>query len=207
MLNIGPLTLLFIVVTVLVSLAGFNNESLISRFILWPRRMNGPQDYYRLLTSGFIHNDGAHLFFNMFTLYFMGTGVESVFRSSGEWMLYPVLYLGGIIVASLPSFIKHRNDSYYRSLGASGGVAAVLFSYVYFSPWSKIYVWFIGLPSIAFAVLYLIYSAYSSRRGGDNVNHDAHFWGSVYGFVFTLLVDPSHGQIFLQQVMNPGRLF
>jgi membrane associated rhomboid family serine protease len=85
-------------------------------------------------------------------------------------------------------------------LGASGGVAAVLFSSVYFSPWSELYIYFIKLPNILFAVLYLVYSVYMSKRGSNGINHDAHFWGAVFGFVFTLAVEPSHGALFLEQI-------
>jgi membrane associated rhomboid family serine protease len=200
-------TLIIIVGTVLVSIAAFNNEELFNKLILWPRKMNEPTESYRLLTSGFIHADWSHLFFNMLTLYFFGYqggfGVEAIFKGLGIGWAYALLYLSAIIVASIPSFLKNRNNNYYRSLGASGGVAAILFSSVYFDPWSKISLLFIpiGIPAILFAGLYLVYCVYMDRRGGTNINHGAHFWGSVYGFVFTLLLDPTHGQIFLQQIM------
>jgi membrane associated rhomboid family serine protease len=197
-------TIVFIAITVLVSVTGFNDSRIIDRLILWPGRMNTPSEYHRLLSSGFIHNDGTHLFFNMFTLFFIGSLVEREFEVNGYWLLYPVLYCVGIIAASLPSFIKNRNNAYYRSLGASGGVAAVLFSSVYFAPWNKIYIYFIALPNIVFAGLYLAYSAYMSKRGGDNVNHDAHFWGAVFGFLFTLAIDSDHGRTFLEQMKHPS---
>jgi membrane associated rhomboid family serine protease len=119
---------------------------------------------------------------------------------------YVALYLLAIVVSSVPSFMKHRNNAYYRSLGASGGVAAILFSSVYFNPWSGgiglLFVPGITIKPIIFAILYLAYSAYMDRRGGTNINHGAHFWGSVFGFVFTLLVEPTHGQMFIQQIMQ-----
>ena len=114
------------------------------------------------------------------------------------------MYLSGIVVASLPSFYKNRDNDWYRSLGASGGVAAVLFSLVYFAPWAVLRVMFIPVPNILFAVLYLIYSAYMGKRGKDNTNHDAHFWGAVYGFLFTVVADPSHGRLFFEQMMHPS---
>ncbi|OJW84290.1 MAG: rhomboid family intramembrane serine protease [Bacteroidetes bacterium 46-16] len=200
-------TLIIIAVTAIVSIMAFNNELLFNKLILWPKRMNSPEEYYRLLTSGFIHADWGHLFFNMLTLYFFGYGqgygVEAIFQSLGKGFAYPILYLFAIIVASIPSFIKNRNNGYYRSLGASGGVAAILFSSVYFSPWNKIYLMFIpiGIPAILFAGLYLVYCVYMDRRGGSNINHGAHFWGSVFGFVFTFILDPTHGQIFIQQII------
>lgn len=197
-------TLIIVIITGIISYTAFTNESLYNRFILWPKRMDSPNEYYRLLSSGFIHADWMHLIFNMLALFLFGRYVESYFASMDKHFLFIILYLGGIIAASLPSFIKHRNDGYYRSLGASGGVAAVLFSFVYFAPWEIIYVWFIPIPAIIAAVGYLVYSAYMSRKGRDAVNHDAHFWGAVYGFIFTLLFDPTHGRMFFEQVTHPS---
>lgn len=197
-------TLIIIIITVLVSLAAFNNEKIMNDLILYPRRMQEPKEYYRLVTSGFIHADMVHLFFNMFTLYFFGRNVEAVYVLLGfPKYAFLILYLLGIVVASLPSFFKHRNDAYYRSLGASGGVAAVLFAFVYFAPWETIYIWFIPIPAILAAIAYLIYSAYMSKKSGDNINHDAHFYGAMFGFVFTLIFEPSHGKMFFQQLMQP----
>ncbi len=176
-------TVTLVIVTCLLSIAAFNDNRMADKLILWPAKMRVPGEYYRLLTSGFIHADWSHLAFNMFTLFFIGRFVESAFMAYGltPW-LYVLMYLAGIVVASLPSFYKHRGNPYYRSLGASGGVAAVLFSSVYFSPWSSLYVYFIKMPNIVFAVLYLAYSVYMSRRGQGTINHDAHFWAPYSGF-------------------------
>ncbi|OSZ78435.1 rhomboid family intramembrane serine protease [Chitinophagaceae bacterium IBVUCB1] len=197
-------SLLFVVVTVLVSLAAFNNGNLMNKLILWPAGMDKPNEYYRLITCGFIHADYIHLAFNMLALYMFGQQVEALYAYIGKPYLFPVLYLAGIIASSLPSYAKHKNNSYYRSLGASGGVSAVLFAFVYFAPWQIIYVWFLPIPGIIAAVAYLVYSAYMSKKGADNIGHDAHFWGAVFGFLFTLLFDPTHGRIFFQQLINPS---
>ena len=193
-------TLITVIVTVAISIAAFNNENLVNKLILWPRYMNDPQEYYRLLTSGFIHADWNHLIFNMVSLYFIGSSAESILG-----MGFLTLYLTGIIISSLPSFLKHRNNSYYRSLGASGGVAAIMFFFIYFAPWSKLYIIFlpIGIPAILFGVLYLVYEAYMAKKGGGTMNHDAHFWGAVYGLVYALIIDPTHGKLFINAVLNP----
>jgi len=173
------------------------------KLILWPARMDSPNQYYRLLTSGFIHADYSHLFFNMFSLYFVGRSVEFFYAGIDKHSLYIVLYLTAIIVASLPSFTKNRHNHYYRSLGASGGVSAILVSGVYFQPWSQIYVLVIPMPYIVFAILFIGTSYYLSRKGGSYINHEAHLWGAIYGLIFTFLIDPSHGQLFIQQLMQP----
>lgn len=194
------LTIIIIAITVLISIAAFNNTDLENKLILWPRYMDNPAEYYRLLTSGFIHADWNHLLFNMFSLYFVGQSVE---MQIGMQMV--TLYLTGIIVSSLPSFLKNRHNSHYRALGASGGVSSVLFLVIYFFPWAKLQIMFIpiGIPCILYGVLYLIYEAYMGRRGQGNVNHDAHFWGAVYGILFALMIDPTHGLSFLNELMHP----
>ncbi len=194
------LTFLIIAVTVIVSMAAFNNTTLENKLILWPRYMDNPKEYYRLLTSGFIHADWSHLLFNMFSLYFVGQSVESQIG-----LQFVVLYLTGIIISSLPSFLKNRNNDYYRSLGASGGVSSVLFLVIYFFPWGRLQIWPIPIPipCILYGVLYLIYEAYMSKRGQGNVNHDAHFWGALYGLLYAVAIDPTHGQSFIFELTHP----
>jgi len=198
-------SIIFVIVTVLVSLAAFNNDQLRGKLIFWPWRMNdNPGEYYRFITSGFIHADYIHLFFNMFALFGFGQAVEMYFEYIGKPYIFPVMYLTGIIASSLPAYAKHKNHSYYSALGASGGVSAVMFAYVYFAPWQIIKVWFIPIPGIVGAIAYLAYSAYMGKKGNDNIGHDAHFYGAVYGFLFTLLFDPTHGRIFFEQLMHPS---
>ncbi len=196
-------TLIILAITVLISLAAFNNDTLYNKLILWPRAMDGnPAEYYRLLSSGFIHADMNHLIFNMITLWFCGSSVA--YHITG--VQFVVLYLTGIIVASLPSFLKNRHNSYYRSLGASGGVASALFLIIYFEPWGGLQVFFIpiNIPCIIFGGLYLWYEAYMGKKGAGNINHDAHFWGAVYGLLFAVLIDPSHGLNFIDAMMHPS---
>lgn len=199
------LTIIIIAVTVIITLSAFNNSTLLNKLILWPAGMDQPSEYYRLLTSGFIHADYMHLAFNMITLYFFGDTMLYIYSMVGmSQMTFLILYLTGIVASSIPPYLKNRNNPSYRALGASGGVSAVLFSFVYFAPWQKIYLFYVlGIPSIVAAAAYLGYSAYMSKKNLDNVGHDAHFYGAVYGFLFTLVFEPSHGQLFLRQLMNP----
>lgn len=194
------LTLVIVLVTVVVSFWAFNDSTLWQKLVLHPYQMKDPKEYYRLLSSGFIHADMQHLLFNMITLYFIGEFVEQYFVVLGHPNWFLALYLIGIIVASLPSFIKNRKNPYYSSLGASGGTSAIMFALVYIAPWAKIYIFFIPVWSILFAILFIVYSIYMSKKGNDYINHDAHLWGAVFGFVFCWLTDPSHGLSFLAQI-------
>lgn len=198
-------TLIFIIITVLISISAFSNSMLRGKLILYPKVMDHPSEYYRLLTSGFIHADWMHLAFNMYALYAFGGYVESLFEMMGRPYLYLLLYILGIITSSLPDLAKHKNNSYFASLGASGGVSSIIFAFVYFNPWAKMGLIFIPvmIPAIIFAALYLAYCVYAARKGADNINHNAHLWGSVFGLVFCFLFDPSHGQVFFEQIMHP----
>ncbi len=201
-------TIIIIIVTVIISITAFSNDTLYNKLILWPQVMKNSAEYYRLLSSGFIHADWMHLAFNMYALYTFSGEVEYTFGEIGFRSGFLLLYLSGIVVASLPSFIKNRNNRSYRSLGASGGVASIIFFMIYFNPWGgRIQLMFIpvGIPSIVFGGLYLAYEAYMARRGKGNVNHSAHFWGSAYGFIFAFLVDPTHGRVFIEQLMGYSR--
>ncbi len=200
------ITYLIIGVTALVSWQAFNNSRLLDRLILWPPAVERWRQYDRLITHGFIHADWGHLLFNMITLYFFGRVMEGFFSSYIGAVGYLLFYLSAILVAILPTFMRHRRDTHYRSLGASGAVSAVLFSFILLAPWSPIYLFFIpiGIPAFVFAIAYLGYSIWMDRRGGGNVNHSAHLWGAAYGMLFTVIMEPRVATTFLARLMNPG---
>lgn len=191
-------TVIIILVTAAVSILSFGNGALFAKLQFNPYQAWHRREAYRLLTHGFLHADWIHLFVNMLVLYSFGSNVEYYFmqlRNAGSLdhpvAAYLLLYLGGIVIASLSTLFRYRDNYYYNSVGASGAVSAVVFTSIFFAPLDRLYLFAaIPIPGIVFAVLYLIYSSYMSRRGGDNINHDAHFAGAVFGFVFPLLIDP-----------------
>ena len=183
-----PVTLILIAINVVVSLIGFSNPDFVNKYIFWPYRQARENQQYRFITSGFLHADFMHLLFNMFTLYFLGSAIEMYFAGYGlgGTAAYLLLYFIGLIVASIPTYLKHKDNYHYRALGASGAVSAVVFACLLFNPWGTIYIFFIPMPFIVFAVLYIWYCVYMSKQGGDNINHDAHLWGSLFGLAFTI---------------------
>lgn len=205
------ITLIIIVITVLISVAAWNNYNLMDRLIMNPYRVASRGEYYRLITSGFLHADWGHLFFNMLSFYFFGGFIEQLFNylfaSSGPVYLVG-FYLAAILVSDIPTLLKHRNDPGYNSLGASGGVSAIIFAAILFRPLTPIYLFFIpiGIPGFIFGPLYLAYSYYESRRGAGNINHDAHFYGALFGILFMVIVYPQVLPDFFEQIAG-WRLF
>jgi membrane associated rhomboid family serine protease len=116
---------------------------------------------------------------------------------------YVALYIGALIVSNIPTYLKHRKDYNYRSLGASGAVSAVLFAFILLRPWQRIFVLFFPVPAIIYGALFLFYSAYMSRRGGSNVNHDAHFYGALFGVLFTIAIRPDVMDMFMNELRHP----
>ena len=198
------LTFALIAVTVLVSWLAFERPALLDRLILWPPAIDRKKQYARLLTHGFIHADWSHLLFNMITLYFFGRQIEVVMSKLIGPMGFVLFYLSAIVIAILPTYLRHRHDPTYRSLGASGAVSAVLFAFILLQPWSLIFVFFLPMPAILYAVMYIGYSIYMDKRGGDNINHSAHISGAIYGVLFMLLMEPRFGGAFLQRLMSPS---
>jgi membrane associated rhomboid family serine protease len=202
------ITLIIVIVTVLVSMAAFRYKELLYRFDLSPYHIVQKKQYYRIFTHAFLHADYVHLGINMLVLYSFGRGIEQVFGSledqglifSGPFF-YLLLYVASIALSALSTITKYRNNEGYTAVGASGAVSAVIFTYIFFAPLQKIYFYMIlPIPGIVFGILYLVYSSYMGRRNKDNINHAAHFWGAVVGFLFPILLEPSLIKVFLENL-------
>lgn len=194
------ITNVIIAITCIVSFVSFNSHKAIDDLSMWPVRIRERREYYRFITSGFVHGDFAHLAFNMFTLYFFGSVAEHMFTP----MFYIGFYLAALVVSDIPSYFKHRHTYAYRSIGASGAVSAIVFASILPDPWATIGIFgIIPMPAILYAVLYILYCIYASRRGIGNINHDAHLWGGLFGWAFTLAVYPFYFQYFIDQLAHP----
>ena len=198
------LTLIILGITVAVSLLAFNDRRLIDRLILWPPAVDRGKEYYRLVSYGLIHADGAHLLFNMVTLFFFGRAIEPLLLHYVGPFGFVAFYVGGLLVSILPSYLANRNNPEYRSLGASGAVSAVLFAFILLDPWAMLLIFFVPALAIVFAVIYMAYTIWAERRGRDNINHSAHLWGAGYGIVFMLLMEPRILGVFLERLLNPN---
>ena len=196
------ITYIFIGVTVLISFLTLKREDILNKLIHTPYLESHQGQYYRLLSSGFLHGSNNHLFINMFVLYQFGGFVESYFNASfgtvKGGVLFVIFYLSAIIVANFGTFIKHKDNPRFRSLGASGVTSALVLIYCLFDPWQMFI--FPPVPAILFAVLYLGYSQWAIKNSSDNTDHQGHLWGSVYGILFIIIADPKMIGIFLDRV-------
>ena len=195
---------IIVVVTALTSIAAFNSPKLLNDWIFEPYTIYRKREYYRFLTSGLLHGSWMHLLINMFVLYSFGQAVEYYYRmefgANALWF-YMLLYAGALVASDLVTFSKRKHDISYKGLGASGAVSAVVFASILFNPMGEISLYFvIKMPSIVLGIAYLVYSWYMSKNSRDNINHDAHFYGAVFGFLFTLLLSPRLLGHFLSQL-------
>jgi membrane associated rhomboid family serine protease len=200
------ITYLIMGLTVLVSFSAWNRPQLMSRLIMNPYAISKKNQVYRFVTSGFIHQDHMHLILNMFSLYFFGIAVElvfnNVFGASGN-LYFILLYVSAIIVSDLPSYFKHKNNPRYASLGASGGVSAIIFAFIIFEPLQSICIYIaLCMPGFILGTGYILFSWYQGRKAKDNINHDAHLYGALFGFVFCIIVYPASIGQFFDQIKN-----
>lgn len=187
----------------------FQDPNRKEQLMLKPNAVVNNQQWYRVLTHGFIHGDSTHLFFNLFVLWQFGGGVENALLSSqmtpaialpGNYT-FIMLYLGGLFTASLPALYKHSNNPGYSSLGASGAVSAVMMAYILYFPTAKLLLFFIvPMPAFVAGILFFAYESYMNKRGGTRIAHDAHLWGALFGLVFAFASDASVPQRLLESV-------
>jgi len=197
-LNDAPVALIIMVITIGASLFAFSNEEYYNKWMLRPYDVSRKKNVYTLITSGLIHRDWMHLFFNMFSYYFFAFNLEKQF---GHWQ-FALLYILSLVLSDIPSVIKHKNDPWYRSLGASGAVSAVVFSAILFNPLDKMGIMILPvmMPAYIFGILYLVYCHFASKHARDHVNHDAHLFGALSGILITIILRPDIAHSFIGQV-------
>lgn len=201
-------TLVLVVVTAVISIYAFNNPELISKMAHWPAREFHAKEYYRLLTSGFVHVDWIHLLVNLFVFYHFGEVAEQhyqiFFGATNGKLLFLLVYILTIVGAALPTYFEKKNIREYRAVGASGGVSGIVFIYILLYPWQKLYLYgVIPIPGIVAGVLYLAYSSYADKKNiHTRIGHSAHFYGALFGIALTLLLKPDLFSSFLRSLIN-----
>lgn len=198
------MTIILIALTSIFSIVAFSHHGLIYKYQFNPYQILKRKQYARLILHAFLHANWTHLIVNMLVLYSFGIALEHNFQQffGVRWIPYYLfLYVGAILISPLYALIRHKNDYLYNAVGASGAVSAVVFANIFFDPWNLIY--FFGLvpiPGIVFGVIYLVYSWIMSRKGQDNVAHDTHFFGAIFGFVVPIILNPDLFSYFIRQL-------
>ncbi len=199
------MTIFIIAITVIISLIALGKADVFDKMKFNAYFIHHNKEWYRFLSYGFVHADWMHLFINMFVLYSFGSIVEDLFGYYFEmkgYIFFILLYVGGIGFSTLFDYGKYKNDIYYNAVGASGAVSAIVFSSIILYPAGKIFLFMIpiGIPAPIFGLIYLVYSAYMAKRGTGNIGHSAHFWGAVFGVVFTIAIKPEFFTLFWEQI-------
>jgi membrane associated rhomboid family serine protease len=198
-INLTPFSTTIFIFTILLSLfVIYRRQSLFNKLMLIPVAVEENKEWYRFISSGFIHADLFHLGFNMMTFYFFAFNYESYVGG----LQFLIIYLGSMILADIPTYLKNKNNPRYAALGASGAISGLLFSYILYDPEMSLYIMFfpIPIPAPIFAILYLVYCWYADKKSQDNVNHNAHLWGAIAGLVLTASIDFSVFSGFIQYI-------
>lgn len=208
------ITLILLIMTGFISYQAFNNPEMRAKLLFHPVSIKNSGEYYRFLSSGFIHGSWGHLLINMFVLYQFGRFAEELvfpllFGEAMGKIVYIVFYLVAVIIANIPTYFRHQDNYGYAALGASGATSALIFVYILFDPWQ----WFIfpPLPALLVGIGFLWYSSYMDKRGTDNIGHNAHLWGAIFGLVFTVVtimaVQPELLDYIIAQILEGPRPF
>lgn len=199
------ITLIIIAITVLTSIRAFSDQDLYRKFIFAPNYMSQTNEWHRFFTYGLLHGDWAHLIFNMYSFFLFGSIVENalneVYSGYGN-LIFIALYVSALPLSSLADYFQHKNNPRYLAVGASGAVSAVIFSSILIYPKMGIGIFPIPfhIPAYIFGPLYLAFCVYMARNSNDNIGHAAHFWGAIYGLIFTVIAIPGIVQHFISQV-------
>lgn len=204
------MTILLIIITSIISVVAFKNRDLFFKLQFNAYQVVHRKQWYRLISHGFVHANWSHLIVNMFVLYFFGQTTEQMLHEltnagilSFPTLIFILFYFSALIISSSISLVKHKDDHWYNAVGASGAVAAVIFFSIFFNPWERLYFYaIIPIPGIVFAILYIVYSQYMGRKGQDNIGHEAHLMGAVYGFMFPLFIDLELIKYFMHSLVN-----
>ena len=204
------ITLTLLACILIFSLYCFSDRNKMYKYLFHPYSIYYNKEHYRFLTHAFIHGDYIHLAFNCIALFTFGLALEEKFfpEQFGEKMgklYYILLFTGGIYAASFTEYFRNRKNPNYSSLGASGAISSIMFCYIMMSPLSKIYMFFIPMQGWIMGILLLGVSYYLIRKKKtsdytDNISHESHFWGALFGVAFVLVLKPSIWKDFIDQI-------
>ncbi len=194
-----PASVIIFAATLGISLyAMYGKSRFYESWALHPFSVMHQNKYYQVITHAFIHADFVHLIFNMMTFYFFAFTLELMVGSAN----FVIIYFASLILSSISTIIKNKDNDNYSAVGASGAISGVLFSYILFFPTSTLGIFLlpIGIPAPIFGLLYLAYCYYAAKKSRDQINHEAHLWGAVAGLIVTIFLIPGSLSYFLSQL-------
>jgi len=194
------------IVTIVISIIGFRKESFFYKLQLNPFQLIHNNEYHRIITHALLHADWPHLIINMLVFMSFGDGLLNHFQEyfdKSASVIFIMLYISSIVISSIYSIIKNKNNPNYNAIGASGAVSAIVFANIFFDPWHQIGLFgIIPVPGIIFAIFYVGYSYYMGKKSYDNIGHDAHLFGAVWGLIFPVIIKPDLFQLFINQIFS-----
>jgi membrane associated rhomboid family serine protease len=192
----SPVTLGLLVLNVIASLIAFQNPRFMQQNILWIGPMRERSEWYRALSSGFLHVNGPHLLLNMYGLWLFGPICEYVLGGVG----FAIVYFASLLGGSLWAYLHNQNAPDYRAAGASGALSGMVLAFCLFEPFAILLAFFvIPMWGIVFGILYVGLSYAFSLRADRVIGHEAHLGGAVAGVIATLLVRPETFSEFVAQ--------
>lgn len=192
-LFLTPVASIIFIITIATSIYSFSNPQVLAEMMLHPYSVYRKRNIFSLLTSGLVHKDWGHLLFNMITFYYFGFGLEKLLIQVSAWghLQFGIIYILSLILSDIPTLIQQKNNANYYSLGASGAISAVLFTYILFNPKMMLGVFMvIPMPAYVFGLLFLGYCVWASKNSRDGINHDAHLFGALAGIILTIVFYP-----------------
>lgn len=212
------ITIGLLILTIGFSVYAMNNQEIKFKYLFHPYSIKRYKQHYRFLSHAFLHGDYLHLAFNMYTLWMFGPIIEDVIypmlagtelepnHKLGS-LYYILLYTGGIYASTISEYFKNKDNSHYMSLGASGAINALVFSFILVAPTAQLGFFFIPMPAWIFGILFLGITFYLSKRKTgsetvDRVGHEAHFWGAIFGIVFTGILKPELFPDFITKIIH-----
>ncbi len=174
------------------SMYAFSNRDFFNRLMHYPYQENADKSFYRWITCAFVHADTAHLLVNLLVLWSFGGLVERIYDEIINPFAYIIVFFVILILSNVPSFLKHRRNASYASVGASGVISGIVFIDILYFPTDKIYLFGVmPIPAYLFALLYLLYSWYAAKNTSHRIDHGAHFYGAIAGLLVGSILDQS----------------
>ena len=197
-----PITALLCILNNVISLVAFKNTNLLYFLIGDNIATKNNKEYYRIVSSGFVHGDLMHLIFNIMAIALIGFPLERnlifMYGSMGSVLIAGLFMLGVYLGGYLTLHTKFGRLNPLH-LGSSSGVLALLTFLVLYKPTVTLLVF--GLVPVnaivflgAFAFLTLI-AMYKPLKYFDmvltfsesKVNHAGHMGGFVGGLLVYLI--------------------